>query len=332
MQFLSVSKDMTMQNLRKIVGSRNVSEVLQLNQLSITPNIGRAVSDLYDTVIATIESPTTTQKLSILNSVSVDADVFESVSLLDNDEWKYMATIDALPNTLRIPDTLILPNRADILGGTNTSIRKPIYDKAVAYISRGESVDPIIYNTYNSARSAVPSGSQPSSVGVMQWFNIPWGQVTMHSSISGESVDFPVYPEEYDDEYTATYDQMPDMLYQYEPWFVYKNSGPRTISLTFKMHRDMWSGDHRDGKCNDLIRFCEAQCYPSYSGAAVNTAIATLYIAGQTYIRGIITSVKPTYSGPIGYDSFPLYVELQISFSEVAFAPLNYHSVRNKGN
>jgi hypothetical protein len=144
-------------------------------------------------------------------------------------------------------------------------------------------------------------------------------------------MDFPVYPEDYDDGVIATYDTMPDMLYQYEPWLLYKGSGPRTPSLVFKMHRDMWTGDHRDGKCNELVRFCQAQCYPQYTGAAVNTAISTLYIEGHPYISGVITEEKHTYSGPIGLDGFPLVCELTLTFTEVAKMPLTYDTVRRKG-
>ena len=97
------------------------------------------------------------------------------------------------------------------------------------------------------------------------------------------------------------------------------------------MHRDMWSGDHRDGKCNDLIRFCQANCYPDYNGAAVNTSIVSLYVAGQCLIRGILTEVKTTWSGPIGLDGFYLAVSMSLTFTEVSDIPLNYSTVRRKG-
>ena len=57
-----------------------------------------------------------------------------------------------------------------------------------------------------------------------------------------EMLAFPVYPEELDDGVVANYEDMSEMLYQYEPWKVYKSSGPREMTFTFNFHRDMWSG------------------------------------------------------------------------------------------
>ena len=202
----------------------------------------------------------------------------------------------------------------------------------MGYIDAGQPVDPIIFNVYNNMKSTpVVTPQERPNLGIMQYFNIPWGQVTLYSSLSDSTIDFPVYPEEYEDGAQATYDTMPDMLYQYEPWYTYKSSGPRSISLTFKFHRDMWSGDHRDGMANQLIRFCQAQCYPLFNGASVNTATVTLYIAGQPYITGILKEEKHTYSGPIGLDNMPLSVTLTLTFDEVSSYPLNYNSVMQKG-
>jgi hypothetical protein len=320
-----------MVELRKAVGSRNVTEVLSLNRIPTTPYVGKALEDAYNTTVSTTATLTHERKIVVLNSVSSDADVFESVSMLDEDGWKYMSAANSLPGMLRMPDTLILPSRPDILGGTSKAISRSIYNKAVGYLKAGLNIDPIIFNKYNSTTRARPVSGTTTAGSSMQWFKIPWGEVTLYSSLSNSSVDFPVYPEEYEDGYVANYDTMPDMLYQYEPWPVYKSSGPRSNDLTFKMHRDMWSGDHRDGKCNELIRFCQANCFPVYNGATVNTATVVLYIAGKPLIRGILTSVKTQYSGPIGLDGFPLYVEMTLNITEVSSEPLNYYSVMMKG-
>ena len=92
----------------------------------------------------------------------------------------------------------------------------------------------------------------------------------------------------------------------------------------------MWSGDHRDGKANELIRFCEACCYPEYNGSAVNTSTVTLIIAGKPLIRGVMTDVSTTWSGPIGLDGYYLECELRISITEVSDKPLNYSYVKSR--
>lgn len=330
MQFLEVTKDLTMSALRKIVGAKNIDNVLSYNQLPTVPDIGRAIHQKYDEVSSTTNPVTNQRKMTILNSVSTDADVFEIVALLDEDGWKYIAVTNAIPFTIRMPETVVLPNSVNTIGGTADAISRAIYDKAMGYLLASVAIDPIIFNTYDSP-VGMTSAKESSYFGSLSYFNIPWGQITLFSSIANESVELPVYPEEYSDGYQSNYDTMPDMLYQYEPWYVYKGSGPREVPLTFKMHRDMWTGDHRDGKCNELIRFCQAQCFPDYQGAAVNTALVTLYIAGKPYIRGILKEEKHTYSGPLGLDNFPLYVEMILTFTEISAIPLNYNTVRRKG-
>jgi hypothetical protein len=188
-----------------------------------------------------------------------------------------------------------------------------------------------VFNEYNSSLPVNFSSSKSygSSSNVLQFFNIPWGEVTLYDSLSGESVDFPVYPEEPGDGRKATYTQMPDTLYQYEPFYLYQSSGPRSCQYSFTFHRDMWTGNHKDGMANKLIRFCESCLYPKYNGSAVNTSIVTLYIHGDALIRGILTSVNKSWSGPILQDGWYGVCKLEIEISEVSSDPLTFDTVRS---
>ena len=47
MQFLEITKDLTMSALRKIVGPKNIDNVLKCNQLPTVHNIGQAIYDNY---------------------------------------------------------------------------------------------------------------------------------------------------------------------------------------------------------------------------------------------------------------------------------------------
>lgn len=330
MSFLKISKNTTLTDIADAVGSRNVDSVLSLNSLSRTMNISKAMSDLCDKVKASTEEISNQKKIGILNNMISDAEVFENAALLDSDGWKILASIGTFANMLKIPDTITLPESRNVFGGSKEPVKPSIYTKVMDCLAKNLDIDPGIFNEYSNQKyTQIADTSNVSNP--IQWFNLPWGKVTLYSSLSGESVDFPVYPQELSDGRTANYDTMPDMLYQYEPWQIYKSSGPRSCPLTFEMHRDMWTGDHRDGKCNELIRFCEANCYPKYNGASVNTSTVVLYINGQPFIRGVMTEVKPNWSGPIGLDGFYLYVELTISITEVSDEPLNYDTVRKKG-
>ena len=95
------------------------------------------------------------------------------------------------------------------------------------------------------------------------------------------------------------------------------------------MHRDMWSGDHSDGKANELIRFCEACCYPRFNGAAVNSGTVTLYIKGQPLISGIIEDVTVHWDGPILQDGWYGHFTLEITITEIASRALNYDVVKS---
>lgn len=328
MQFLKIKSSTTLSELASQVGTRNVDSVLSLNMLDRVPNIGKAYENNY-VASQSREAIQPQTKITRLNTMTSDSDVFETASLLNEQDWRYLETYGSLPNTLHIPETIKLPDSTSVIGN-GQPVSKTIYDNVMNELHKSFSIDPSIFSEYSSRKGSTITDTS-SSDGVMQWFKLPWGLITLHSSLSGNSIDFPVYPEDFDDSISANYEQMPETLYQYEPWQVYKSSGPRTNTYTFKMHRDMWTGDHRDGKCAELVRFCQANCYPMFKGAAVQTAIVTLYIAGKPLISGIMTSVKTKYEGPIGLDDFPLVCTLDITITEVSQEALNYTKVAEKG-
>lgn len=338
MQYLKITDDMTLSQLSSRVGSTNVDSILNLHSLSRIPEIGSAYNDLVKKKIAKYDSehggtPVDYQrKQTILNTMTGDADVFETAALLGDAGWKVLDSLGTLPGTLKIPETIKLPDSVDITGGTNVPIGRSIYEKAMGYLRKEQDVDPVIFNEYSSRKTSqiksITTVSNP-----IQWFKLPWGKISLFSSLSGESVDFPVYPKGFDDSVQANYDTMPEMLYQYEPWQIYKSSGPRTNTYDFDIHRDMWSGDHRDGKCAELIRFCQANCYPKYKGASVQTPTVTLYIEGVKHITGIMINVKTSWDeeSPIGLDGFYLHLTLSITITEIADEVLTYETIQKKG-
>lgn len=331
MQFLKIKPGLKLQELSDLVGERNTEYVLNANQLSRTPEIGKAFSDVCDTKTSESKNVEWNRKSSILNSFVSDSDVFETAALLRDSDWKLLSNLGTFPNMLRIPDSIVLPDTVDILGN-GEGVKKSIYKKAMNQLSTPpHSIDPAIFNEYSVQKpSRILDYTSNSNSNVFQYFRIPWGDVTLYSSLDNSKIDFPVYPEEIQDQVKANYTTMPDMLYQYEPWQIYQSSGPRSNTYTFSFHRDMWTGDHRDGKANELIRFCEACCYPEYNGSAVNTSTVTLLVAGRPLIVGIMNDVSTRWDGPIGLDGWYLHCELQISITEVSTTPLNYSVVKQK--
>lgn len=327
MQHLSISRDATLSDLADIVGERNVDYVLNTNSLKRTVNIGDLLYKQED-----VQEIDNQQKIAILNNLVDSSDVFEKAALGDADDWYSLYMRGTFKYFIKIPDEIQLPQSVSILGN-NEPVDNRIYSACMQDLRNGGDIDPKHFTEY-SVDPFRTHGVTSSATGVsnpFQWFKLPWGKVSLYSSFSAQLVDFPVYPEGFSDGYSANYDEMPEMLYQYEPWKVYKSSGPRQNSYTFHMHRDMWTGDHRDGKANELIRFCEANCFPRYDGAAVNAPVVTLYINGNNHITGILTSCKVDWNGPIGLDGFQLELTLTLDITEISKQPLSYDTILGKG-
>lgn len=340
MKYLSVTESTTLSNLANRIGNRNVETVLAANDLKRTPNIGKQFINKCNSIISPITDsgkrdnayvslvPDYTKKSSILNTMVENADVFEEASLLDDNGWKVLSTLNTFPNRIKIPDTITIPDSDDILGN-GIHIADAIYKQAMWYLSNNQNIDPAIFNQYsNSGNIRTLEYTRPSLLDT-SWFKLPWGQVSLYSSLANSSIDFPVYPEELSDSRKANYNTMPNMLYQYEPWYTYESSGPRTNVYKFHMHRHLWTGDHTDGKANELIRFCEANCFPNYAGSAVTSPTVTLYIAGRPLINGNLDEVHVDWSGPIADDGWYLEFTLELTITEVSQQPLNYTTVRN---
>lgn len=333
MKYIGISKDTKLIDIANMVGDRNVSAVLNANGLDRAVNIGKNYIERCREIMDSETEVDWKTKATILNNLTGDYDVFEKASLLGSRGWKVLAKTGAFSDYIQIPSDIYLPASLNTLGdGVITP--KTIYQKVVKSItSPPHFIDPNIYNDYSSMMSVMSdelvNSNNTGDNSVFQSFHLPWGQVRFYDSISDSSIDFPVYPEEIADKRSANYDSMPDIIYQYEPWLVYQSSGPRQISLSFHMHRQMWSGNEQDGKANELIRFCMAALYPDYNGSSVNSATCKMYIAGETFISGVLNDVSVNWTGPISsIDGYYLEFTVELSFTEVAESPLNHNSVK----
>ena len=230
-------------------------------------------------------------------------------------------------------------NISSVIGTTSTSLRSqssPVdpntYRAVMKNLKQSSSINPEVFNSVNSSpATGVERSVTSQSSSIPLAFDLPWGQIQLYSSLLQEAIDVPAYPEEFSTARTATYSSMPDTIYQYEPWIVYDSSGPREQSLSFHLHRDMWSGNHLDGKANELIRFCEANTFPRYSGSTVLAPVFTVYINGSTFVSGALLNTQVNWRGPLGQDNWPLEFDLSLSIQEVAETALNIDSVRKFG-
>ena len=329
MQFLTLDKDTKLKDFSDEVGSRNADYILAANSIDRTPNIGKKFYEDCEAARQSTAEVSWQRKSQILNTFTQDSDIFETAALLGESDWKVLSSLNTFPGMVKVPDSITLPDSVNILGN-GQGVKSEIYNKAMKSLEEHNYIDPSIFNEYSNIKNSKIADGASYSSSTFTGFNLPWGQVTLASSISGDSIDFPVYPEEISDSKKANYTTMPDLLYQYEPWQLYNSSGPRTNTYLFHFHRDMWTGDHRDGKANELIRYCEANCYPEFNGSAVNIPTVTLYIAGSTLIHGVMTQVDTKWDGPIGLDGFYLNCELSITITEISETALNYGVIKSK--
>ena len=338
MQYLTITRYTTLEELTAMVGERNIDAVLNANGLERTTNIGLQFYERLDQLSKNVEPVSEQTKLNILNRFVGDSDLFEKTALGDDLSWLSLSMYNCFPDAIKIPDEITLPSAVGIFGN-GIPITNRTYQQCVASLlsSTGDpphTIDPTIFaetdTTYYGGATVTSIGEDMFTAEPFQWFRLPWKEVALYSSMSDELLYFPVYPNGFDDGATANYDDMSEMLYQYEPWKVYKSSGPREINFTFNFHRDMWTGDHRDGMANNLIRGCEANCYPHYDGSLVHTSLVSMYIHGQNLITGVMTDCKVNWDGPIGLDGFYLLCELSFTIVEVSPEPLNYTAVRYK--
>lgn len=335
MQFLNVTENTTLSDLKDIVGPRNLAEVLAVNGLKRSPDIGKQLLSLNNSVESQAAEVDWQRKSTFLNSFSQDSDIFESAALCGESSWKVLSATGTFPGMIKMPDGMTVPESSDTLGN-GIAVASKIFNKVMSQVTNPpHDIDPSTFSEISSY-SFRPNDSSKNNAtdntnhsDLFRMFQIPWGEVSIYSSF-GDKQDIPVYPETVDDGVQSNYSEMPDLIYQYEPWLVYSSSGPRSCSYQFHMHRDMWTGDHRDGKCNELIRFLEAQCFPLYSGSIVATPTVSLYIKGNCLIHGIMNSVKPSWSGPILSDGWYAEVLLEISITEISKKVLNYDTVKSK--
>lgn len=337
MQFVHIKSTDKLSDLAKIVGYSNVAHVVSANGLDWTPNIGQAFQKKCQEVMNASQSSRSStsvsweQKRTILNTMTQDDDVFETAALMSESGWRIYKSLNTFPNMLKVPDTIKLPDSSAVIG-SGVNVSESIHSAVMTQLETvPHSIDPSLFNNYSSAQNVkLPTFDNGPTNVALPGFKIPWGDITLHSSLSDESIDFPVYPKQAEDGVKANFTQMPELLMQYEPWQLYQSSGPRANVYEFHMHRDMWSWNHLDGKANELVRFCEANCYPEYNGSLVNVSTVTLYVKGKTLISGVMTDVNVTWDGPIGQDGWYLNFTLTLSITEVAKDTLNYSKIKNK--
>jgi hypothetical protein len=144
----------------------------------------------------------------------------------------------------------------------------------------------------------------------------------------GEGIILPQYPEDVTDTMSASFSQT-NILGRSAPIFTYGGSGPRVVSFTMKLHRDMLNDVNITNKTflgktidaeetiNELINITEASVLPKYTDAtkAVNPPIISVRIGKDIYIKGVCTQTSHTFYGPIRNEHY-LQCDISLSIQE----------------
>lgn len=333
MQYLLLDGNETLVSMSNTFGQSTVSAILAENSLTRTPNVAAEWEKKCQAILDSSPNEVSAhQKMNLLNRLTNDETVFEKACLMDEDEWKIFAATMSFPDALLIPEDISLPQSSKVIGTSELdssggdSVSSVTYRAVMNSLNDEGYIDPSIFNSVNTGPDASISGQSIESTTDSWPFKIPWGKIQMYSTVLKESIDFPVYPDQIEKSRQASYASMPDIIYQYEPWITFQNSGPREQSLDFHMHRDMWSGNHLDGRANKLIRFCEANTFADYNGSAVITPLVRFYIDGSLFISGVLKNVNTTWTGPIGQDNWYLEFTLSLVIQEISESALNCNS------
>lgn len=139
----------------------------------------------------------------------------------------------------------------------------------------------------------------------------------------------PVTPETINDSMSANF-QSTNALGRSAPVYTYSNSGPRTVQISLKLHRDMMdainigvsNSELKEGEdyVENLINALQAIAVPKYTmtNKAIEPPMVALRIANQIFIKGVIAgSIGVTYSLPILSNGKYAVVDITLTVSEV---------------
>ena len=135
---------------------------------------------------------------------------------------------------------------------------------------------------------------------------------------TGKSFVIPVDPESVADSMGASYaSNYP--LSRSAPIFSYQNSGPRSVQVSFTLHRDLCR-EFNPGSADmveELINNLEGMVLPDYNSAnkVVNPPIVSLKIRDEIYIKGVVSEVSKNFQLPLlNYGGSFKYAIVNINF------------------
>lgn len=205
--------------------------------------------------------------------------------------------------------------------GTNSNISGSYRDINDTYLNKfgGRKIASfrLLNNTYKSGQPRYGTIGNP---------NIIKGQCQV--IVNGITLYMPCYPDSVSDTTAINYSSE-NTLGRSEPFYAYNNSGPRTISFSFRMHREM-IGSESVNEIENIVKTIESAVYPNYDNS-VSAVKVSVKIGNVIYISGIMTSQSTNWEGPIAADQKYNIVTVQFGITEVTGEPKSYNYVKEYG-
>ena len=150
----------------------------------------------------------------------------------------------------------------------------------------------------------------------------------------------PCYPDTVGDNMASSFTAT-STLGRSAPVYTFGYSGPRTVDITLKFHRDMFEEEGfsnvvpREGedKAESFIHALQAIAVPKYnlSNKAIEPPLVGIRLGSEVFIKGVVTSgVNVTFEKPILVNE--KYANLTVSFSISEVDPYDASTVFQNGS
>lgn len=166
--------------------------------------------------------------------------------------------------------------------------------------------------------------------------------VSNQSGKEGTVIVLPSYADSVTDTLQVSYNSETPLA-RSAPIYSYQSSGPRTVQVSFSLHRDMMKQINfqtsnaavtLDEDYVDLfIKYIQAAALPNYSTASkmVNPPVVALRLGNDIFIKGVINgSVGITYNYPVLSNG--KYALVSVSFSITEIDPYDAKTVMKTGS
>lgn len=146
-------------------------------------------------------------------------------------------------------------------------------------------------------------------------------------TINSVILNMPCYPVSLNDSLSIDYTSQ-TVPYRTEPYINYSNSGPRTVSVAFNLHREMTNSNGSD--IDNIINVIQAASYPTVGDS--NAIPTSLKVGNQVYISGVITGgITTSYSGPIIDGKYNVY-DISFTITEIKGRMIYFADKRKSGS